>query len=444
MSESQLNTEAVSASTPLTDVAQRARHRSARHLLPYLLVLYVIAYLDRMNIGAAALQMPHDLGFNPAVIGFGAGIFFFGYFLLGFPGALIAERWSARKLMGFIMIGWGIVTVFMALVHTAMQFYVVRFLLGATESGFFPGVIVYMSHWFRYEDRAKAVAVFYAANPLSYVIGSPLAGVLLGLSWLGLRGWRWLFILEGIPAVLFGIITLFYLTDWPHEAKWLRADEREWITEQLQREKEAKKRVRSYSIWEAIRHRDVILLMLCYFFAMTGSYGIGFWFPTIVKRLSGLSDLKVTLISALPYIVAIIVQQANAWHSDHRRERRWHSAVPVFVCGAGLALAVLFGSNSIVSLVLLILAGGAFYGFQPVFWTVPTIFLGESAAAASIGLINSVGNLGGFVGPMIMGFLASRLHSFSAALLYLVASLFMSGTVILIVGASSRPRTTTG
>lgn len=429
----------VSASTALTDVAARARHHSARRLLPYLLVLYVIAYLDRMNIGAAALQIPHDLGFDPAVIGFGAGIFFCGYFLLGFPGALIAERWSAGKLMGYIMIGWGIVTVFMAFIHTATQFYVVRFLLGATESGFFPGAIVYMSHWFRYEDRAKAVAVFYAANPLSYVIGSPLAGVLLGLSWLGLRGWRWLFILEGIPAVLFGIITLFYLTDWPHEAKWLRADERAWITEQLQREKETKKQRRSFSIWEAIRHRDVILLMLCYFFAMTGSYGIGFWFPTIVKRLSGLSDLKVTLISALPYIVAIVVQQANAWHSDHTRERRWHSAMPVFVCGAGLAIAVLFGSKPVISIVVLILAGGAFYGFQPVFWTVPTIFLGESAAAASIGLINSVGNLGGFVGPMVMGFLASRLHSFSVALLYLVASLVISGIVILTVGTSAQP-----
>ena len=429
--------QAISAA-PSSDVAQRARHKSARRLLPFLLVLYVIAFLDRMNIGAAALQMPHDLGFDPSVIGFGAGIFFFGYFLLGFPGALIAERWSARKLMGSIMIGWGLVTVLMAFIHTATQFYIVRFLVGATESGFFPGAIVYMSHWFRYEDRAKAVAAFYAANPLSYVIGSPLAGVLLGLSWLGLRGWRWLFILEGIPAVLFGIITLFYLTDWPDEATWLRQDEREWITETLRREKDAKKRVRSYSIWQAIRHRDVILLTLCYFCAMTGSYGIGFWFPTIVKRLSGLSDLKVTLIGALPYIAALVVQQANGWHSDRTRERRWHSATPVFVCGAGLALAVIFGSNPVGSIGLLTLAGGAFYGFQPVFWAVPTVFLGESAAAASIGLINSIGNLGGFVGPMIMGLLASRMHSFNAALLYLVGSLFMSGVLMLGVGASSQ------
>jgi ACS family tartrate transporter-like MFS transporter len=441
MSESQVTSTELQPAilpAPLSDVAQRARHKSARRLLPFLLVLYVIAFLDRMNIGAAALQMPHDLGFDPAVIGFGAGIFFFGYFLLGFPGALIAERWSACKLMGSIMIGWGLVTVLMAFIHTATQFYIVRFLVGATESGFFPGAIVYMSHWFRYEDRAKAVAAFYAANPLSYVIGSPLAGVLLGLSWLGLRGWRWLFILEGIPAVLFGTLTLFYLTDWPDEATWLRKDEREWITETLRREKDAKKRVRSYSIWQAIGHRDVILLTLCYFCAMTGSYGIGFWFPTIVKRLSGLSDLKVTLIGALPYVAALVVQQANGWHSDRTRERRWHSAMPVFVCGAGLALAVIFGSNPVVSIGLLTLAGGAFYGFQPVFWAVPTVFLGESAAAASIGLINSIGNLGGFVGPMIMGLLASRMHSFNAALLYLVGSLFMSGILMLGVGASSQ------
>jgi MFS transporter, ACS family, tartrate transporter len=428
--------DAIPSSAVDPGVARRARHRIARRLLPFLLVLYVIAFVDRMNIGAAALQMPHDLGFSPTVIGFGAGIFFFGYFMLGFPGALIAERWSARKLMGCIMIGWGLVTVLMAFIHTALQFYVVRFLVGATESGFFPGAIVYMSHWFRYQDRAKAVAAFYAANPLSYVIGSPLAGVLLGLSWLGLRGWRWLFILEGIPAVLFGTITLFYLTDWPREAKWLPADEKDWITEQLQREKEAKKRVRAYSIWEAIRHRDVVLLTLCYFCAMTGSYGIGFWFPTIVKRLSGLSDLKVTLIGALPYVAAIVVQQINGWHSDHTRERRWHAAMPVLVCGCGLALAVSLGANPVLSIALLIIAGGVFYGFQPVFWAVPTLFLGESAAAASIGLINSVGNLGGFVGPLAMGYLASRTHSFAAGLLYLVASLFVSGALMLTVGTA--------
>ncbi len=427
--------EKISSFIPDSEVAQRARRRIARRLLPFLFVLYVIAFIDRMNVGAAALQMPHDLGFSEGVIGFGAGIFFFGYLLLEIPGALIVERWSARRWIARIMISWGMVTVLMAFIHTAHQFYVVRFLVGAAEAGFLPGAIVYLTHWFRYQDRAKAVAFFYAANPLSYVIGSPLAGLLLGLSWLGLRGWRWLFIIEGIPAILFGVITIFYLTDWPDEAKWLPEDERSWIKGELQREKEGKRRVRSYNIWEALRHRDVILLTLCYFCAMTGSYGIAFWLPTILKRLSGQSDLRVTLLAALPYVAAFITQQVNGWHSDRTGERRWHAAIPVFLCGIALGLAVVYRFNLPASIALFVLAGGAFYGFQPCFWAVPTLFLSESAAAASIGLINSVGNLGGFVGPLVMGYLASRTHSFTAGLLYLVASLFVSGALMLAVGA---------
>ena len=419
------------------EVSRRARHRIARRLLPFLFLLYVIAFLDRMNVGAAALQMPHDLGFSEGVIGMGAGVFFLGYFLLEIPGALIAERWSARRWIARIMISWGLVTALMAFIHTSRQFYVIRFLVGAAEAGFLPGVIVYLTHWFRYQDRAKAVAFFYAANPLSYVIGSPLAGLLLGLSWLGMRGWRWLFIIEGIPAVVFGIVTIWYLTDWPHQAEWLPDEERSWITTELQREKEAKNRRRSFRMWEALRHRDVILLTVCYFCAMTGSYGIAFWLPTILKRLSGQSDLKVTLLAALPYIAAFITQQVNGWHSDRTRERRWHAAIPVFVCGLALAFAVLYSSNLPMSVGLFVVAGGAFYGFQPVFWAVPTLFLSESAAAASIGLINAVGNLGGFVGPMVIGYLANRTHSFSPGLLYLVVSLFVAGSLMLAVGRQS-------
>src|ERR1700730_6533817 len=428
------DTKTVVPSGPESDIAARARRRIARRLLPFLFLLYVIAFLDRMNVGAAALQMPHDLGFSEGVIGMGAGIFFLGYFLLEMRGALIRERWSARRWIARIMISWGVVTVFMAFIHTSRQFYVVRFLVGAAEAGFLPGVIVYLTHWFRYQDRAKAVAFFYAANPLSYMIGSPLAGLLLCLSWLGMRGWRWLFIIEGIPAVIFGVITIWYLTDWPEQAKWLRADEREWITTELQREKQAKHNRRSYRVWEALRHRDVILLTGSYFCAMTGSYGIAFWLPTILKRLSGKSDLKVTLLAALPYVAAFITQQVNGWHSDRTGERRWHAAIPLFVCGIALSLAVAYSAKPMVSIGLFVLVGGAFYGFQPVFWAVPTMFLSESAAAASIGLINSVGNLGGFVGPMVMGYLAHRTHSFSAGLLYLVASLFVSGGLMLVVG----------
>jgi MFS transporter, ACS family, tartrate transporter len=433
----------VTITSPEPEVAGRARHRIARRLLPFLFLLYVIAFLDRMNVGAAALQMPHDLGFSEGVIGLGAGIFFLGYFLLEIPGALIVERWSARRWIARIMISWGLMTILMAFIHSSRQFYVVRFLVGAAEAGFLPGVIVYLTHWFRYQDRAKAVAFFYAANPLSYVIGSPLAGLLLGLSWLGMRGWRWLFIIEGIPAIVVGVITIWYLTDWPQQAQWLPADEKLWITTELQREKDAKtKRHRSFGVWEALRHRDVLLLTGCYFCAMTGSYGIAFWLPTILKRLSGKSDLKVTLLAALPYVAAFVTQQLNGWHSDRTQERHWHAAIPVFVCGLAIAIAVAYRANLSMSVALFVLAGGAFYGFQPVFWAVPTRFLSESAAAASIGLINAVGNLGGFVGPMVIGYLANRTHSFSPGLLYLVASLFVSGGLMLAVGrqASVKPR----
>jgi D-galactonate transporter len=419
-------------------VVERARKRIAWRLLPFLFLLYIIAFLDRMNVGAAALQMPGDLGFNDKVVGLGAGMFFIGYLVLEIPGALIAERWSARRWIARIMISWGIITALMAFIHTARQFYLVRFLVGAAEAGFFPAVIVYVSHWFRYQDRAKAIAVFYAANPLSYVIGSPLAGLLLGITWLGLRGWRWLFILEGIPAVVFGVITIFYLTDWPRAANWLRPDERDWINSELEKEKLAKQKVRSYTIWQAFSQRDVILLTLSYFCATTGGYGISFWLPSILKRLSGQSDIRVTLFAALPYLAGFVMQQLNGWHSDKTSERRWHTAFPIFLCGLILLLAVIFGSNLVVAVTLFTLVGASYFAFHPCFWAVPTAFLGESAAAASIGLINSLGNLGGFVGPLMMGYLVSRTHSFTAGLLYLVGSLCLSGILMLAVGAGRR------
>ncbi|MGB2622390.1 MAG: MFS transporter [Candidatus Acidiferrum sp.] len=419
-------------------VAQLARKRIAWRLLPFLFLLYIIAFLDRMNVSAAALEMPHDLGFSDRVVGLGAGMFFLGYMVLEIPGALIAERWSARRWIARIMISWGIITAGMAFIHTAREFYLVRFLVGAAEAGFFPAIIVYVSHWFRYRDRAKAIGVFYAANPLSYVIGSPLAGLLLGIAWFGLRGWRWLFILEGIPAVVFGVVTIFYLTDWPRKAKWLPEDERDWIETELARENQAKKKAHSYTVWQAFTQRDVLLLTLSYFCATTGGYGIAFWLPTILKRLSGQSDVRVTLFAALPYLAGFLMQQLNGWHSDKQSERRWHAAVPIFLCGCILLLAVRFGSNLPLAVTLFTLVGACYYAFHPCFWAVPSAFLSESAAAASIGLINSVGNLGGFFGPMLMGYLVNRTRSFHAGLLYLVGSLCLSGILMLTVGAGRR------
>jgi ACS family tartrate transporter-like MFS transporter len=262
--------------------------------------------------------------------------------------------------------------------------------------------------------------------------------LLLGLSWLGLRGWRWLFILEGIPAVLLGIAALFYLTDWPQQAHWLNADERNWIISTLSKEKESKQKARAYTIWQALRHRDVILLTTCYFFATTGNYGIGFWLPSFIKRLSGESDTKVTLLAALPYLAGLLVQQLNGWHSDRTGERRWHAAIPLLLSGFFLFMAICMGSNVFLSMLFFVGVGGAYFGFHPAFWPVPTEFLTESAAAASIGLINSVGNLGGFVGPFIVGYLLTRTRSFSTGLSFLVGSFVVSAILMLRVRVQKR------
>jgi ACS family tartrate transporter-like MFS transporter len=412
-------------------VEQSARRRITRRLLPFLWLLYVIAFLDRVNVAYAALEMSHDLAFSDRVFGLGAGIFFIGYVLLEIPGAVIVERWSARRWIARIMISWGIITVFVGLVHTPQQFYLARFLLGTAEAGFFPGIIVYLTHWFRHEDRAKAIAAFMTAIPLSNIFGSPLAGHILRLRWYGLPGWRWLFILEGIPAVILGVITLFYLTDWPTQAAWLPKEECEWITGELQREKQRKASLQSYTIWQALRHRDVILLTLVYFMGSTGIYGFIIWFPTILKRASGLSTGIVTLLVTLPYFAGLTAMMLNAWHSDRTRERRWHTSTMLFAGGASLIFALLSASHLWTQLVFFILFAAFIHAYQPTFWALPTTFLGESAAAASIGLINCIGGLGGFVGPFIMGYLVTRTGSFATGLVWLLVNLFLAGMLVL-------------
>lgn len=419
------------SSTVLLPVAQSARRRIAYRLLPFLWLLYVIAFLDRVNVAYAALEMSHDLGFSDRVFGLGAGIFFVGYVLLEIPGAVIVERWSARRWIARIMVSWGLITILVAFVHTAGQFYTARFLLGAAEAGFFPGVIVYLTHWFRSEDRSKAIAAFLTAIPLSNILGSPLAGKILQVHWYGLEGWRWLFILEGIPAIILGFVTLFYLTDWPGQARWLPKDESEWITGELTREKERKTSVRAYSIWQALRHRDVLILTLTYFLGGTGLYGFTIWFPTILKRASGFSTMTVTLLAPLPYIAALLAILINGWHSDRTRERRWHSAVLLFIAGASLLLAIKSSPHIWTQLSFFVLFAACVHGYQPSFWALPSTILSESAAAASIGLINSVGNLGGFAGPFVIGYLATRTGSFTPGLAWLVIDLLLAGILVL-------------
>ena len=412
----------------------------AVRLLPFLFLLYIVAFLDRVNVSFAGLEMARDLNFSDQVFGLGAGIFFIGYVVFEIPGALLVERWSARKVIARILITWGMVTVLVAMVRTPGQFYAARFLLGAAEAGFFPGVLVYLTHWFRYEDRAKAAALFMAAIPVANVIGSPLAGAILNVHWAGWPGWRWLFVLEGIPAVILGFVTVYFLPDWPEEANWLEAEERDWITEELARQKEAKLAVGQISIGEALRMPRVILLTLIYFLSVTGIYGFAVWFPTILKRATGFSNFTVTLLAALPYAAGVVAMLLNGWHSDSSRERRWHTAMPLLLGAACLGGALVSSGNLALAFALMVVVGACTTAFLPSFWPLPTEFLTESAAAASIGLINALGNLGGFLGPYAMGYLRSRTGSFVPGLIVLLACMAGAGMLALLMPAGKDGR----
>ncbi len=414
-------------------VELRARRRIARRLLPFLIILFAIAYIDRVNVSYAGLEMTKDLGFDPEVFGFGTGIFFIGYFLLEIPGTLIVERWSARKWLARIIISWGLLAVLMGFIRNTNHFYIVRFLLGLAEAGFFPGIIVYLSHWFRYRERARAIAAFMTALPVSVIIVAPLSGLILGVNWLGIAGWRWVFILQGIPAVILGIITIFYLTDRPQDANWLANDERDWIINELEQEIRSKKLVKDYTVWQALGHRNVVLLALGYFCAITAVYGLAFWLPTILKRLSGFSNFEVATIAALPYCGGLAAMLLVSWSSDRHNERRWHAALSLLAVCVGFFFAAAFQENIVLALAMFCLAGAGLYGFMPSFWSLPSAFLSESAAAASVGLINSIGNLGGFVGPFIVGYLVKVSGSFYGGMIYLSLSALAAAVLVLTV-----------
>jgi ACS family tartrate transporter-like MFS transporter len=327
----------------------------------------------------------------------------------------------------------------MAFIRTPHQFYTMRFLLGLAEAGFFPGIIVYLTHWFVYEDRAKAVAGFMAAIPLAYVVGSPVSGLLLGVHWGTLRGWQWLFILEGLPALFFGVMTWFYLTDWPHQAKWLPAEERAWVIHQLEKEKQAKKSVHAYTVWQALRHRDVVILTALHFVQNGSAYALAFWLPTMIKRLSGLSDIKVTLLVALPNLLGFVAMQINGWHSDRTAERRWHTAIPLWVAAAALLVLSRADWGTVPSLILFSIAAAGLLAFLPSFWAMPSAFLSDTAAAMATGTINCVAaGLGGFLGPALVGYQAARTHSFRSGFAGLVVALLIAGVLPLTLRVRGR------
>ncbi len=415
----------------LSDVGQRARRRIAYRLLPFVFLVYIVNYIDRVNVSFANLRMSADLGFSDRVYGLGVGIFYLTYVLFEIPGAIIVERWSARKWIARIMISWGIVTILTGFVHTTGQFYAARFFLGIAESSFFPGMIVYLTHWFCSRDRGRAIACLYAAVPAASLIGSPVAGCLLGVHWRLLAGWRWLFIFEGIPAIVLGIVTVFYLTDWPAQAPWLPSDEREWLVNELQGELQAKKKIRDYTMLQAFCDPRVLLLIAAMFLALCGSLGNIYWIPTFVKRLSGSSDRAVTSLLLVPALIGIAAMLINGWHSDKSAERRWHTAIPLFVAGLMYGLLILTRHDFPIAISCLLLGSGFFYAFLPVFWSIPTMILSESAAAATFGLINSLGQLGGFAGNYTIGFLNDRTHSLAASFGFIAFVYVVAGVLIL-------------
>ncbi len=404
--------------TPSNDALERAAvAKVTRRLMPFLFVLYVVCFLDRVNIGFAALGMNRDLGFSPAVYGFGAGIFFLGYILCEIPSNLVLARVGARLWIARIMITWGLLASAMMFIQGPLSLYGMRFLLGAAEAGFFPGIIYYLSAWYPAADRARAVATFMVAIPLSGVLGGPISGALLGLDGrLGLAGWQWLFLLEGLPAVLLGFVVLLYLTDRPQDASWLTPEERTALSRRVNEERSRSDRHHGFSVRQALSHGTVwqlgFTLMLCNAF---GVYVMGLWLPQIVREFAGLSNFQIGVVSAVPNLVAAVAMVLVGAHSDRTGERLRHVAATAAMAAVGFLASALLDSPVLIVLALSLAMAGLLASHGP-FWPLPTMFLSGSAAAGGIGLITSIANLGGFLGPYAMGVLKTISGNFRTGL----------------------------
>jgi ACS family tartrate transporter-like MFS transporter len=449
------------ATSPVLD---RAITKAYFRLLPLLFLSYAIAYVDRVNVALATIEMSRDLpDFNNRVVGFGAGVFFIGYFLLEIPGTLLVEKWSARKWICRIMVTWGVIAGLTAFVKTPYQFYAVRFFLGLAEAGFFPGVIVYLTHWFPSRDRARALSWFFIATPVAQFVSPRLSYYVLRIGttetvndvtihhpaiW-GMQGWQWMYIAWGIPAVVLGILVLYFLPDWPRDARWLKSDERDALERELESDKERHKRPPPHrnildALAEAFRHPKVLLLAAAYFFVVTTSYGVEIFLPKILEKWYELQLNEVTLAVIIPPLGGLAGQLLVGWSSDRTGERRLHGAVPIYTGAAALACTLLIPA-SLTPQARLVLAVSLFTvalmglkSYMPAFWALPSLLLTEAAAAGSIGLINSVGNLGGFVGPYVLGYAEDKTHSFVPGLLYLCVSMLISATIILTLNLGRR------
>jgi len=418
------------ARTPHDIGRDAAIRKATRRLIPFLCLAYAVNFLDRVNIGFAALHMNKDLGLSPSVFGFGAGIFFLGYIAFEIPSNLALQRFGARIWISRIMISWGLIACAMALVRSETGFYVMRFLLGVAEAGFFPGIILYLTYWFPAEHRARIVALFMAAVPLATVVGGPVSGALLEMRGiLGLAGWHWLFIIEGVPAILLGLAALFVLRDRPAQADWLTKDEASALEAALHAEAETTKVVGYADLRQALTRPRVLALGLLYFLMVIGLYGIGFWMPQVIQTF-GLDPVQIGFLTAIPYLFAAIAMVLWGRHSDRTNERRWHIALPLFLAAAAFGWSAYSGPLLPTMMALTLATLGFYAAFGP-FWSLPTALLTGTGAAAGLALVNSMGNAAGFAGPYIVGLLKQATGSFSAALLFLAAALALGGLMAL-------------
>jgi len=396
-------------------------------IIPFMFLLYIVSYLDRANIGYAALEMNKELALTSEAFGFISGIFFIGYFLFEVPSNVMLNKYGARVWIARILVTWGLIAAATAFAQTANQLYVLRFFLGVAEAGFFPGVIVYLTYWFRAKELATTVALFTAAIPVSYIIGAPLSTWIMdNIKWFDWSGWRWMLFLEGVPAVFLGIACFLFLTDKPEQAKWLTQQEKDWLLAELERDRQSRKNVKRLGVLQTMVNKKVLYLAFIYFVYQCGSLGVGYWMPQIIKGFaSDLTHTQIGLIAMVPYIVATAVMIIWSRSSDRRNERKMHSAIPLAVAAVGLIGAGMLPS-AVGSMAMICIALSGLYSFKSPFWALPTLFLDRATAAVSIAVINSIGNLGGFVGPSMIGVVKGNSQSAATGLLFLSALLVIA------------------
>ena len=411
-----------------------------KRLIPFLIMCYFVAFLDRVNVGFAALTMNKDLNFSAQIFGLGSGIFFLTYFLLEIPSNLALEKFGARKWIARIMFSWGMLSGLMAFIENSTQFYWVRAFLGAAEAGFFPGIIFYLTLWFPSAYRGRIIGWFMIAVPVSSLIGSPLSGYILLMDGLyGLKGWQWLFIIEAIPSVVLAFVTWYYLPDRPSDASFLTLEERQWLQTELEKEAAQRARHSDIDLWGALRNTRVIALGFVYFGIVATLYGLGFFMPTIVKAF-GLSNVETGFVSAIPYLIGSIAMVTWGAHSDKTGERQWHAILGCIAAALGLGLAGAT-QDPVLRMSALSLSAIGTFGSFPVFWTLPTAFLSGTAAAAGIALINSIGNLSGFLAPYMMGYMKDWTGNFDAGLYVLGGCAAIAGLIVYWIGHNPEHKT---